>query len=466
MNKIGLFIFTNDLRLMNNKALEAFSKRCNEIIPIYINDTKNTEHLKRGKHSKWFLYEALKDLNKKLSDCLLYIEDDLCKFISSFVKEQKIEVVGWSRGYTPEQIRRFTKLKKQLTEDCIQPYSYSGNLLIEPWNILKKDAKPYKVFTPFFSSGYKYRKYLLEENFYPRIKCVKVKRLNKLNISDTSRENYLKKYWDVSEQGAKNLLNEFLEKKIVGYKKNRDFPAKEGTSKLSPYLHFGLLSPMYILSKVFSLKNIPSEDAQSFFSEIVWREFSYYLLYHFPYIKTDNFNKKFDNFRWVNSKEFFNKWKNGDTGIPIVDAGINELLTTGYMHNRVRMIVASFLTKNLLIDWRKGKDFFSEYLCDADEASNAASWQWVAGSGVDAAPYFRVFNPVLQAKKFDPEGNYIRKYIPVLSKLPNKYIFEPWLFNSEILDQYGVNLGENYSYPIVDLKDSRKKALYYYEKLI
>jgi len=272
--------------------------------------------------------------------------------------------------------------------------------------------------------------------------------------------NKFEQYWAIGEDAAYKRLDNFLESGLKDYKKNRNFPSKDNVSRLSPYLHFGEISPNYIWHKVITQENKGYvQDVEHFCSELGWREFSYYLLYHFPQLPKQNLNSKFDIFPWREDKKLLKLWQKGKTGIPIVDAGMRQLWETGYMHNRVRMIVASFLVKNLLLDWRHGEKWFWDCLLDADLANNSASWQWIAGCGADAAPYFRIFNPVLQGQKFDPAGDYTRKFVPELKNLPDKYLFNPWEAPGNVLIGTGISLGKDYPKPIVDLKESRNRAL-------
>jgi deoxyribodipyrimidine photo-lyase len=232
---------------------------------------------------------------------------------------------------------------------------------------------------------------------------------------------------------------------------------------LSPHLHFGEISPNMIWHRVRTSGQ--SEDSNHYLSELGWREFSYNLLYYFPQLPNKNLQTKFDRFPWRDNSEHLKKWQDGETGYPIIDAGMRELWETGFMHNRLRMIAGSFLVKNLLIHWHYGKEWFWNCLVDADLASNSASWQWVAGCGADAAPYFRIFNPIAQGQKFDPSGEYTRKFVPELRKLPNKYLFTPWEAPTELLADSGIKLGKDYPYPIVDLKNSRELALDAYSSI-
>jgi deoxyribodipyrimidine photo-lyase len=267
--------------------------------------------------------------------------------------------------------------------------------------------------------------------------------------------------WEPGEEGAANRLQRFINDAATSYQNARNLPAVKGTSLLSPHLHFGEVSPnqaWYAIQGAFE-NAFDNKDLDVYLSELGWREFSYYLLFHWPEIQHKNFNAKFDHFSWRSSADDLKAWQFGNTGVPIIDAGMRELYQTGYMHNRIRMVVGSFLVKNLLIDWREGERWFWDTLLDADMASNSSGWQWVAGSGADAAPYFRVFNPILQGEKFDKEGEYVKQYCPELKKLPKKFIHKPWEAPAEILKACGIELGKDYPKPIVDLKESRKRAL-------
>lgn len=268
--------------------------------------------------------------------------------------------------------------------------------------------------------------------------------------------------WDISERAAHERLDEFVMDELQDYREGRNFPNKANVSRLSPYLHFGQISPNIAWHRAAEagafITNEQSLD--TFMSELGWREFSYYLLYHFPKLPTDNLQVRFNLFPWAeNTDADLQAWQQGKTGYPLVDAGMRELYTTGYMHNRVRMVVGSFLVKNLLIHWHKGEQWFWDCLVDADLASNSAGWQWIAGCGADAAPFFRIFNPITQSEKFDKQGSYIRRYVPELAGMPEKYIHAPWLAPPEVLTGAGVVIGNNYPAPIMDIKESRERAL-------
>ena len=379
-----------------------------------------------------------------------------------------VQEISWNRCYEPWIIKRDKSLKIYLNEK-IKVNSFNGSLLWEPWEILKNDGTPYKIFTPFYKRGC-----LSAPN--PRVpKSEKINFFNHnfrlTNVSDLDLlknkkwENQILSQWKVGEDSSIEIMESFLQNGVQNYSEGRNFPNKKNVSRLSPYLHWGQISPNSLWYEVNSLKNVKDNDVEVFKSELGWREFAYYLLYHFPYIQRKNLKSNFDNFKWLEDPINFKKWSKGLTGIPIVDAGMRELWQTGYMHNRPRMIVSSFLVKNLLIHWRRGEEWFWDCLFDADAASNSASWQWVAGTGTDSTPYFRIFNPVTQGQKFDPTGEYIRKYVPELKNLPIKFLFSPWECPNEILTNLNFKLGKDYPHPIVDLKESRQRALSTYEQL-
>ncbi len=467
MNNKTIMWFRQDLRLHDNPAL-LDSVNSGFVLPVYIYDTTTPEEFIIGDASKVWLHYALNSLNQSLDSYLQVFIGDPKDILLKLIKKHNITQINWNRCYEKWQVDRDTNIKQILQQQSILVNSFNGSLLWEPWEVLKSDSTPYKVFTPFYRNGCLTKKE--PRNPLPKPQDIKfIETVNDTQINDINLLPQIPWYkniianWQVSEDAALLTLHNFIEHKIHNYKIGRDCPAHDFTSKLSPYLHFGQISPntAWYVAKYSGFDN----NIDNFLSELGWREFSYNLLYHFPNLHKENWQKKFDNFPWQKNISNLGLWQIGKTGIPIVDAGMRELWQTGYMHNRVRMIVASFLIKNLLIDWRYGAKWFWNTLFDADLASNSASWQWVAGSGADAAPYFRIFNPVTQSQKFDPDGVYIKKYIPELKNLPNKYLFSPWTAPIEILSAFGVTLGEDYPCPIVDLKESRKIALQGFKSL-
>lgn len=456
--------FRRDLRIHDNPALYNSAKE-GLVLPIYILDEANSGDYTIGAASKVWLHHSLMALNQKLKGNLVIKKGNPVEILIELANLHKIDNVYWNRCYEPWQIKRDKDIKKILEENGIKAKSYNASLLWEPWKILKSDGTPYKVFTPFYRKGclgaLEPRAVLSEPEAISYVKNNNLTNVNDLKLLPKIEwDKKLEQYWDIGEDAAYKKFDDFLKDGLKDYKEGRNFPCKDNVSRLSPYLHFGEISPNYIWYKIIAQENKGYiQDIDHFCSELGWREFSYYLLYHFPHLPKQNLNSKFDIFPWRKDERLLKLWQQGKTGIPIVDAGMRQLWETGYMHNRVRMIVASFLVKNLLLDWRQGERWFWNCLVDADLANNSASWQWVAGCGADAAPYFRIFNPVTQGQKFDPEGYYIRRFVPELKNLPNKYLFSPWEAQEQILKKAGISLGENYPTPIVDLKESRNRAL-------
>ena len=463
MSDTVLFWFRQDLRLSDNPGLYEASQS-GSVLPIYILDDK----FDIGSASKWWLHNSLHHLNDNINKHLQVFSGDSATILLNICKANHIKNVYWNKCYEPLRIEQDKQIQHLLNTNNILTNSFNASLLWEPQNILKSDGTPYKVFTPFYKNGCLQRDMPREPLSKPEnIEFVDI--INQYSIDDlnllSSTPWYLKldKYWNIGELAAQKKLSNFLDRGLLGYKQKRNYPSKKNVSRLSPHLHYGEISPNQIW---YSLSpELIDQDGDNFLSELGWREFSYYLLYHFPDLPNINFQTKFNNFPWKFDKELFKAWQKGQTGYPIVDAGMRELWQTGYIHNRVRMIVASFLVKNLLIHWHYGRDWFWECLVDADLANNSASWQWVAGSGADAVPYFRIFNPVIQGEKFDTDGDYTRRFVPELSLLPNQYLFKPWEASNELLKKCSIELGSTYPLPIVNLKETREIALNSYKEI-
>ena len=465
--------FRQDLRLEDNPALCAAAQTNAPLIPVYVLDDQSAGEWRSGEASRWWLHHSLQSLNDSLNNKLLILRGSAISKIEAVVRQTDAAAVYWNRCCEPWRVQRDRELKQSLKSQGIQVRSYNGSLLFDPTAVSKADGTPYRVFTPF------YRKGCLENG--PQIRTplprpeslrlaepsggLSVADLNllpTLNWADSFAE-----LWSPGEAGAKERLGRFLSTRIKHYKDGRNRPDREHVSRLSPHLHFGEISPNQVWQATETLQGVEalSASVDHFRSELGWREFSNHLLYHFPDITGTNLQRKFDRFPWRQDADALRRWQRGLTGYPIVDAGMRELWKTGYMHNRVRMIVGSFLVKNLLIDWRLGARWFWDTLLDADLANNSASWQWVAGSGADAAPYFRIFNPVTQGKKFDPDGQYVRKYVTELGTLDNDYIHNPWDAPATELRRSGIQLGKDYPLPIVDLAESRQRALNAYQAI-
>ncbi|MBY0280615.1 MAG: DNA photolyase family protein [Alphaproteobacteria bacterium] len=467
LTKKTIFWFRQDLRISDNPALYEAAKQ-GAVMPIYIQDENGAGDFKMGEASLWWLYHSLTDLNNNLNNRLNVYQGNAKEILLKLVKDNDMDAIYWNRCYEPWRIKDDMDIKSSLKAQNIDCKSFNGSLLLEPWQVIKSDGSPYKVFTAFYQKGYiedsKIRKTLPKPEKLELIKD----QSNKTNINQLgllSNKNWHKKmepYWVIGEKGAQEKLEIFLNEGLSDYKEGRNFPNKSKTSRLSPHLHFGEISPNQAWFDVAAkglIGNHLRGDVDCFLKELVWREFSYNLLYHFPDLSHKNLQSKFDTFPWQTDSEHLKAWQRGQTGYPIVDAGMRELWQTGYMHNRVRMIVGSFLVKNLLLHWHHGEKWFWDCLVDADLANNSASWQWVAGCGADAAPYFRIFNPITQGEKFDPTGHYTRQFVPELVNMPNKYLFKPWQAPADILKRAGVVLGDSYPKPIVSLELSRHRAL-------
>ncbi|MCX7091772.1 MAG: deoxyribodipyrimidine photo-lyase [Legionellales bacterium] len=464
---IALVWFRQDLRLNDNPAFFNACTNHQIVIPLYIYDKKNSV---LGEAQAWWLHHSLVALKKSLDKkglCLVLRHGNPREIILDLIQQLSIKAVYWNRCYEPAVISRDKKIKAVLLAKNIEVCSSNGSLLHEPWTIQNKSGSFFKVFTPYWRHCRQTLQIQAEVHLTHRPHGLEVpsESIHEWQLlPNTSWAVRFPDFWTPGEKGAQKNLDAFIKHHLNGYKKNRDVPEKNATSRLSPHLHYGEISPSTILRAINLAKLESQSDLASiehFLSEIGWREFSVYLLYHFPKLPSENFKHEFELFPWQNEKNDLLRWQQGMTGYPLVDAGMRELWATGYMHNRVRMIVASFLTKGLLIDWRIGADWFLDTLVDADLASNSASWQWVAGCGADAAPYFRIFNPVLQSQKFDPNGTYIRRWVPELANVKNQSIHAPWA----AADSNSVYSNTTYPEPMIDHSFARARALSYYQQL-
>jgi len=465
--------FRQDLRLADNPALNAAVQQGHYILPVYILDDDNAGEWKMGAASRWWLHQSLEALNASLQGSLLLLRGNASTILTRLAKDLRAEGVYWNRCYEPWRIAQDTEIKATLLRESIAVKSFNGSLLFEPPNVTKSDGTPYRVFTPF------YRKGCLQNGIPPRHPLPAPRDIS-LHVVDAGLAmdelelmpnirwyEEISRHWSPGEDGAASRLQEFLLSGICHYDEGRNRPDQSYVSRLSAHLHFGEVSPnqVWFAVREANLGEKLSSDVDRFLSELGWREFSHHLLYNEPTLTEKNLQQKFDRFPWISDDIALRRWQHGETGYPIVDAGMRELWRTGYMHNRVRMVVGSFLVKNLLQHWHHGARWFWDTLVDADLANNSASWQWIAGCGADAAPYFRIFNPVTQGNKFDPEGRYVRRFIPELAAMPDKFVHGPWEAPTSVLDESGVKLGHDYPFPIVELKKSRERALAAFKSL-
>jgi deoxyribodipyrimidine photo-lyase len=458
--------FRDDLRLSDHAALAAAAKRDTPLICVYVLDENSARP--HGGASQWWLTQSLRALDgqlSKLGQRLILRRGDAAKIIPALAAEAKASHVYFNRRYEQSAIRSDQAVIAALKRQGVQGGTFAGNLLIEPEAIGSSSGGPMRVFTPFWKK--------LRAMGDPRRPVAIPKKLPQpVSIASDDLEDWglepskpdwaggLRETWKPGAAAAHERLQEFLDN-VSGYADSRDIPSKPSTSRLSPYLRFGEISPVEIFhaARFAADEGRSPRDIEKFLSELGWREFSWHLLHHYSDLATKNLQSRFDAFPWRSDAKSLRAWERGQTGYPIVDAGMRELWHTGWMHNRVRMIVASFLIKHLLIDWRCGEQWFWDTLVDADPANNTASWQWVAGSGADAAPYFRIFNPILQGEKFDGSGDYVRRWIPEIAKLPDKFIHRPWDAAPLELAEAGIALGKTYPAPIVDHDAARKRAL-------
>jgi len=459
---VAIHWFRRDLRLSDNPAL-THAAQSGALLPVFILEEEDAS----GGATRAWLHRSLEALNASLDGALRVYKGDPTDILPRLATEHGATSVTWTRRYDPRGIACDTALKAQLRDLGLNVHSANGALLWEPMDVNKADGTPYRVFSPFFRKGCAAAAPPREPIPSPKpafIEAPNETSISALGLRPTPRwDDDVLTGWNPGEQGARDRLDIFFDEGLNGYKEGRDIPSAAHVSRLSPHLAFGEISPNTVW---YGAKAQPaSRDRDHFLSELGWREFSYNLLFHNPDIDWQNLNRKFDAFPWRDAPEALAAWQRGQTGIPIVDAGMRELWQTGYMHNRVRMIVASFLVKNLLVPWQNGLAWFHDTLFDADPANNPASWQWVAGSGADAAPYFRIFNPVTQSAKFDPDGSYLRRYVPELTRLSDKHIHAPWEAPSEALRGAGIVLGTDYPHPIADLRESRQAALSAYDRI-
>ena len=453
----SLFIFNSDLRLRNNPALSNASLKGSSLTTLFIFNPKKWNNHNESNLKIAFQIEHLKELSEKLKNLNIPLKlinadgiEDENKKIIDFVKKNEIQEVFINKEYGVNEMQRDETLQKDL-ERMNKKLNIYDSSIFHPDSVKTQSDTFFKVFTPFSRA---FRSKLMSKKI--EVSELPKRQEHAISVSDKIESFKLDKndqeifnQYEIGEEKALEKLENFIDHKILNYKKNRDFPALDGTSALSPYLSSGILSSGQCIFYVFQKYSEDEIGVKTWINEIIWREFYKYILFHNPRVsKNHSFSEKYDKFPWLNNEDSFISWSKGQTGVPIIDAAMRQLNATGWMHNRLRMIVAMYLTKNLLIDWRKGEKYFMNKLIDGDFASNNGGWQWSASTGVDAAPYFRIFNPITQSEKFDKEGTFIKKWIPEIAAAKN--IHDP---STEERKEMG------YSYHLVDLKESRKEAI-------
>ena len=465
-NKPVILWFRRDLRLHDNPALNDAAETGRPIMPVFILDAHYDRPI--GAASKWWLDKSLRALDAALNDRgarLILRRGGAAAVSQGLIAETGADAVFLNRLFEPGAFEQDAEIAHALKADGVECRGFNGTLMLRPGAVLNGSGNPYKVFTPFLKT-------LLSMSEPPphttgprRIKTpdqIASDDLDDWALHPASPDWSGRFDWTPGEAGALEALSTFLADGLATYAKDRDFPDRPASSRLSPHLHWGEISPWRAIERARQAAEngkVSPAEAEKFVAEIGWREFSAHLLHQFPYIVDRAFRPEYDAMPWRDDPKGLQAWKRGRTGYPLVDAGMRQLWATGWMHNRVRMIVASFLIKHLLIDWREGEAWFWDTLVDADLASNVQNWQWVAGSGADASPYFRIFNPIAQGEKFDPKGGYVRRWVPELARLPDRWLHAPWTAPAEVLREAGVRLGHDYPRPIVEHEKARARAL-------
>ncbi len=450
--------FRQDLRLKDNPALSAAAES-GTIVPVYIWAPEEEGPFQAGAATKWWLHQSLSALQESLGGALVLRRGRTLECLRTVLKETGATRVYWNRRYEPAAIESDITIETRLHKDGVEVRTFNSALLWEPWQVQKRSGGPFRVFTAFYRNclGLGMPPEPVRAPDFETLGAPSVE-LSSLRLEPTKDwAAGMRSAWQPGETGAIAQLKRMLAGHVEMYGVDRDRPDRFGTSRLSPHLHFGEISPRQVWHAIQS--RYPKEHAAPFLRQLIWRDFAHHLLYHFPRTTTEPLRPEFTHFPWRNDAKMLRAWQRGRTGYPIVDAGMRELWTTGWMHNRVRMIVASFLVKHLRLHWQEGAYWFWDTLVDADLANNTLGWQWSAGCGADAAPYFRIFNPVLQGSKFDPDGTYVRRWLPELANLPNRWIHQPWNMPAPERRCIGFSLGQTYPKPIVDHATARQDAL-------
>jgi deoxyribodipyrimidine photo-lyase len=472
-----LLWFRQDLRLQDNPALEAALahalKTGTSLLPVYIHDEDGEGLWKPGAASRWWLHHSLNALDAALrarGSRLTILRGDSATVLRTVAEMTDAGALFWNRRYEPAVIARDAAIKQDWTARGLEAKSFNGAMLREPHTVMNLQGKPFQVFTPYW------RRCLTVPVPLPVPLATKTlptpPSLPSLTVDALALlpqipwDKRFPEMWQPGEEGAAKRLRAFAKRALSDYIEGRNIPSLDGTSGLSPHLHFGEIGPRQIWAELEAIARMADRDPHAgdsgvYLKEVGWRDFAHQLLFHFPQTPEQPLHGEFGNFPWAKDPDGkrLRAWQQGRTGYPIVDAGMRQLWATGWMHNRVRMIVASFLVKHLRLPWNDGAAWFWDTLVDADLASNTMGWQWSAGCGADAAPYFRIFAPVTQGKRFDADGTYVRRWVPELENIPDKWIHAPWEAPREVLDDAGVTLGKNYPAPIVDHANARADAL-------
>jgi len=469
--KVGIVWFRQDLRLSDNPALHQAVSECDRVLAVFIDDPLEQGVSRLGAASRVWLHHSLHWLREALRNKggeLFISRGESLTVLNELIETASISNVYWNRCYEPQTIARDKHIKAELA--AYHPHTFNGSLILEPWQNLKLNDTPYRVFTPFYKAAAaritdnpELLELLPEPATVPALKPKAAMRVGSLScmteIDFLPKEPWhqeMMSSWKVGEKAARLKVKRFSKSALQDYSEGRNIPSIEGTSKLSPHLHFGEISSRQVISSLLEGRTMLelSDSKLTYAKEIVWREFAYSLLFHNPEMPKEPLDRRFQRFPWLKKVDKnLQAWQQGQTGVPIIDAGMRELYATGWMHNRVRMIVGSYLVKNLLIPWQQGERWFRDTLIDADLASNSMGWQWVAGCGADAAPFFRVFNPVLQGEKFDKSGEYVSRWVPEIAHLDTKWIHKPWEMDELSRKEL------SYPSPLVDLKETRARAL-------
>lgn len=471
-NTVTLVWFRQDLRMRDNPALYTAAQFSGPVVPVFIWSPEDEGGWAPGAAARVWLAASLERLDASLAkrkSRLIIRRGPVLDTLAELVRATGARRLFWTRRYEPAAQAVERELERAMAAVGVQCQSSNGSLWREPWETANSGGEPFKVFTAFWKA---YQRAGAAGDPLPapeRLRAPKTWPAS-LTVEDLALrpaipwDDGIREAWTPGEAGARAALERFIDESLADYADDRERPDKTGTSRLSPHLRFGEISPRQIRHAVESAAtDANAKGAECFLRELGWREFSYHLLHHYPHTIDESLRLSFAAFPWRDDPRNFDAWRRGRTGYPLIDAGMRELWRTGWMHNRVRMVVASFLTKDLLIPWQTGSRFFWDCLVDADLANNTMGWQWTAGCGADAAPYFRVFNPVTQAQRFDPQGAYVRRWVPELAALPDRCLHQPWKAPETALAEAGIRLGHTYPRPIIDHAQARTRALNAYD---